>query len=110
MRHEDVDKTDVALLINGGSLALIISDKELSQSIKTLFSQSKTIVIFRSSPDEKAQCVKFIIKNDPTSFTLAIGDGANDVNMIQSAHIGIGIMGMEGNQAAAFSDYAIPNF
>ena len=54
MRHEDVDKTDVALLINGGSLALIISDKELSQSIKTLFSQSKTIVIFRSSPDEKA--------------------------------------------------------
>ena len=42
--------------------------------------------------------------------TLAIGDGANDVNMIQSAHIGIGIFGKEGNQAAAFSDYALPCF
>lgn len=42
--------------------------------------------------------------------TLSIGDGANDVNMIQAAHIGIGIMGKEGNQAAAFSDYAVPEF
>ena len=71
---------------------------------------SKAVVVFRSSPDEKAQCVKFIIKNDPTSFTLAVGDGANDVNMIQSAHVGIGIMGKEGNQAAAFSDYSVPNY
>ena len=40
--------------------------------------------------------------------TVAIGDGANDVNMIQSAHIGIGIYGKEGNQAASFADYALP--
>lgn len=39
--------------------------------------------------------------------TLAIGDGANDVNMIQRAHVGIGIFGMEGYQAAGNSDYAI---
>ena len=50
------------------------------------------------------------MKNDPNSFTLAVGDGANDVNMIQSAHVGIGIMGKEGNQATAFSDYSIPNY
>jgi magnesium-transporting ATPase (P-type) len=42
--------------------------------------------------------------------TLAIGDGANDINMIQSAHIGIGIMGKEGNQASSFADYAVPKF
>ncbi len=42
--------------------------------------------------------------------TLAIGDGANDVNMIQTAHIGVGIFGKETNQAAAFSDYAVPQF
>ena len=42
--------------------------------------------------------------------TLAIGDGFNDVNMIQSAHIGIGIQGKESNQAAAFADYAIVKF
>ena len=42
--------------------------------------------------------------------TLSIGDGSNDVNMIQTAHIGVGIMGKEGNQAASFSDYSIADF
>uniref|UniRef100_A0A8C1EAR2 ATPase phospholipid transporting 11B (putative) n=2 Tax=Cyprinus carpio TaxID=7962 RepID=A0A8C1EAR2_CYPCA len=42
--------------------------------------------------------------------TLAIGDGANDVSMIQEAHVGIGIMGKEGRQAVRNSDYAIARF
>ena len=46
-------------------------------------------------------------KHEPNCVTLAIGDGGNDVNMIQKAHIGIGIFGKEGYQAAAASDYAI---
>ena len=41
------------------------------------------------------------------SITLAIGDGANDVAMIQKAHVGIGISGVEGLQAACASDYSI---
>ena len=41
------------------------------------------------------------------AITLAIGDGANDVGMIQSAHVGVGISGVEGLQAACASDYAI---
>ena len=43
----------------------------------------------------------------PGSTTLSIGDGANDVNMIAAAHVGIGISGLEGQQAARSSDYAI---
>lgn len=50
------------------------------------------------------------MQNDPDAFTCAIGDGANDINMIQSAHIGVGIEGNEGNQAAYYADYAIPEF
>ena len=50
------------------------------------------------------------MKEDKAVHCLAIGDGGNDINMIQSAHIGIGIEGNEGNQAAYFSDYSIPNF
>jgi len=46
----------------------------------------------------------------PTKTTLAIGDGANDVNMITAADIGIGISGLEGQQAARASDYAIGQF
>jgi len=42
--------------------------------------------------------------------TLAIGDGANDVAMIQRAHVGVGISGVEGLQAACASDYSIAQF
>jgi phospholipid-transporting ATPase len=49
-----------------------------------------------------------MIKNRlPHQSTLAIGDGANDVSMITAAHIGIGIRGLEGQQAARASDYSI---
>jgi magnesium-transporting ATPase (P-type) len=51
-----------------------------------------------------------IKESEPSSVTLAIGDGANDVNMIQRAHVGIGIFGKEGYQAASNSDYAIGQF
>jgi len=48
-----------------------------------------------------------VIKRYPKKTSLAIGDGANDVNMINAAHIGVGISGLEGAQAARSSDYAI---
>jgi phospholipid-transporting ATPase len=54
--------------------------------------------------------VLFIRKHNAGKITLAIGDGANDANMIMKAHIGVGIMGKEGNQAAAYADYALPEF
>ena len=41
---------------------------------------------------------------------MAVGDGANDVNMITAANIGIGIKGVEGNQAARASDYSVGEF
>ena len=47
---------------------------------------------------------------NPEAITLAIGDGANDVNMICQAHVGVGIQGLEGMQAARSSDYAISQF
>ena len=45
-----------------------------------------------------------------TSLLLAIGDGANDVSMIQAAHVGVGISGMEGMQAARSADVSIGQF
>lgn len=62
------------------------------------------------SPKQKAEVVKLIIKYKENQTTLAIGDGANDVNMITAAHIGIGISGLEGQQAARASDYSIGQF
>lgn len=51
-----------------------------------------------------------MIKQCTDEVVLSIGDGANDVSMIQEAHIGIGIFGKEGSQAARASDFAIPQF
>ena len=42
--------------------------------------------------------------------TAAVGDGANDVSMIQEAHVGIGIFGKEGRNAARSADFAIAKF
>jgi phospholipid-transporting ATPase len=60
---------------------------------------------------QKAQVVRLVkTKTEPTPLTLAIGDGGNDVTMIQEAHVGIGIVGLEGMQAVQASDYAIAQF
>jgi P-type E1-E2 ATPase len=75
-----------------------------------MFGLCNSIIVYRSSPQEKSQMVKFVMENLKGAFTCAIGDGANDINMIQTAHIGVGIEGNEGNQAAYFSDYSIPEF
>uniref|UniRef100_A0AAZ3SNV1 Phospholipid-transporting ATPase n=1 Tax=Oncorhynchus tshawytscha TaxID=74940 RepID=A0AAZ3SNV1_ONCTS len=68
------------------------------------------VLCCRMAPLQKAQIVKLIKASKEHPITLAIGDGANDVSMILEAHVGIGIMGKEGRQAARNSDYAIPKF
>ncbi len=67
-------------------------------------------MVYRCSPADKGRIGLIVRENFKDKITLAIGDGANDVNMIQTAHIGVGIFGKEGNQAACFSDFAIPYF
>lgn len=61
---------------------------------------------FRLSPLQKAEIVD-VVKKQVKAITLAIGDGANDVGMIQTAHVGVGISGNEGMLATNNSDYAI---
>lgn len=64
------------------------------------------VICCRVSPLQKALIVK-LVKDGIGAMTLAIGDGANDVSMIQAADIGVGISGEEGLQAVNSSDYAI---
>lgn len=69
-----------------------------------------SVLCCRVSPKQKAEMVVLVKNREVGTTILAIGDGANDVNMITSAHIGIGILGVEGRQAARASDYAITQF
>lgn len=70
---------------------------------------AQAVVCCRVSPLQKALVVK-LVKDNTKAILLAIGDGANDVPMIQAAHIGVGISGVEGLQAARSSDVAISQF
>ncbi|KAJ1561416.1 hypothetical protein HK405_003976 [Cladochytrium tenue] len=99
----------LALIIDGRSL-----EYALEEDVKLIFLElacmCKAVVCCRVSPLQKALVVKLVKKNVVGSVTLAIGDGANDVGMIQAAHVGVGISGMEGLQAARSADFAIAQF
>ncbi|ORC84901.1 phospholipid-transporting ATPase 1-like protein [Trypanosoma theileri] len=66
-------------------------------------------VCCRLTPLQKANIVRMFQKSTGKT-AIAIGDGANDVSMIQEGRVGVGIMGLEGSQAALAADYAIPRF
>ena len=77
-----------------------------------LAKDSSVVLACRVSPKQKAEIV-MLVRNDPDDkniISLAIGDGANDVNMINAAHVGVGISGLEGQQAARAADYSIGQF
>ncbi|KAL4252396.1 Phospholipid-transporting ATPase [Abortiporus biennis] len=99
---------DLALIIDGKSLTYAL-EKEISKTFLELAIMCKAVICCRVSPLQKALVVKLVKKNQK-SILLAIGDGANDVSMIQAAHVGIGISGVEGLQAARAADVAISQF
>ena len=105
--HEAPDPTH-AIVIDGDSLKLVLTD-ELRQKFLLLCKQCKSVLCCRVSPSQKAAVVQ-MVKEGLDVMTLSIGDGANDVAMIQKADIGVGIAGEEGRQAAMSSDYAIGQF
>jgi len=97
-----------ALIIDGDSLRLVL-DERLRQKFLLLCKECKSVLCCRVSPAQKAAVVA-MVKNGLRVLTLSIGDGANDVAMIQEAHVGVGIAGEEGRQAVMSSDYAIGQF
>ncbi|THX35558.1 phospholipid-translocating P-type ATPase [Aureobasidium pullulans] len=97
-----------AVVVDGETLKLMLDDK-LRQKFLLLCKECKSVLCCRVSPSQKAAVVG-MVKNGLDVMTLSIGDGANDVAMIQKAHVGVGIAGEEGRQAVMSSDYAIGQF
>ncbi|CCD26430.1 aminophospholipid-translocating P4-type ATPase DRS2 NDAI_0H02560 [Naumovozyma dairenensis CBS 421] len=98
----------LALVIDGKSLSYAL-EPDLDDYFLAIAKLCKSVVCCRVSPLQKALVVK-MVKRKTNSLLLAIGDGANDVSMIQAAHVGIGISGMEGMQAARSADIAVGQF
>ena len=98
-----------ALIISGDVFALILAEAELKQSFVPLAAKARALIGCRLSPLQKTEITRFVqIYLKKT--TLAIGDGGNDVGMIQAADVGIGINGLEGSQAARSADFSIAKF
>lgn len=107
----NVEGLNLALVVDGASLEHILNDASNMKLFSMLSCLCHSVICCRVSPLQKAEVVK-LVKNHFAfrPMTLAIGDGANDVSMIQEAHVGIGICGKEGLQAVNSSDYAIARF
>ena len=110
----DIEQGTVAhavLVVDGGTLASIEANTAHKTALLDLAILVDSVICCRASPSQKAMLVKSIRRRVNGAVTLAIGDGANDVAMIQEADVGIGISGgKEGLQAARTSDYAIAQF
>ncbi|KAI8879317.1 phospholipid-translocating P-type ATPase, partial [Backusella circina FSU 941] len=98
-----------ALVIEGVALTAIFEETELKEKLLNIADRCKSVVCCRVSPLQKALVVELVRKYHNV-VTLAVGDGANDVSMIQVANIGVGIAGQEGVQAAMAADYSIAQF
>ncbi|KAI9846365.1 MAG: hypothetical protein M1838_001316 [Thelocarpon superellum] len=109
----DINGGNVAhavVVVDGQTLTVIQEHGPLMSLFVDLAVQADSVICCRASPSQKASLIKVIRKTVSHSVTLAIGDGANDIAMIQEAHVGIGITGKEGLQAARISDYSIAQF
>ncbi|KAG6513277.1 phospholipid-transporting ATPase 1-like [Zingiber officinale] len=101
-------KVSMALIIDGISLVYILKTK-LEEELFKVATACDVVLCCRVAPLQKAGIVS-LIKSRTEDMTLAIGDGANDVSMIQTADVGIGISGQEGRQAVMASDFAMGQF
>ncbi|XP_025162528.1 probable phospholipid-transporting ATPase VA, partial [Harpegnathos saltator] len=99
-----------ALVIDGKTLTVILDPRsDLTGPFLELTKTCSSVLACRTTPLQKAYIVR-IVKKQLGMRTLAIGDGANDVSMIQTADVGVGISGQEGTQAVMAADFAISRF
>lgn len=102
--------TEIALVIDGATLEDIWADQKALDMFRLLVRDMSTVIACRVSPLQKASLVRMIKTGEGKPVTLAIGDGANDIGMINEAKVGVGICGKEGRHAANSADFAIGQF
>ncbi|KAK3115560.1 putative aminophospholipid-translocase [Teratosphaeriaceae sp. CCFEE 6253] len=99
--------TNAALLIDGQSLALYLAHHR--DAFIQLAVRLPAVIACRCTPTQKAD-LALLIRATTGIRTACIGDGGNDVSMIQAADIGIGIEGKEGRQASLAADFSLTTF
>ena len=104
------DKRTVGLLITGMLVEKLLDNTKTKGEFISFAKRCSAVVCCRTTANQKARVVRAMKEACPGEITLSIGDGGNDVPMINEAHVGVGIYGKEGMQAAQSADYAIGEF
>jgi phospholipid-translocating ATPase len=111
LAHESLNflrgKPDACLLIDGESLALMLTHHR--EAFISIAVRLPAVVACRCSPTQKAD-IAILIRTYTKKRICCIGDGGNDVSMIQAADVGVGIVGKEGRQASLAADFSIEQF
>jgi len=106
LRQAKATKNEVVVIVRGTHLEIALANHK--EAFASLALTAHTVICCRVTPSQKADLVHLVREHGKQ--TLAIGDGGNDVSMIQQAHVGVGIRGKEGLQAARAADYAVSYF
>ena len=106
--YENLTATHM-LMIDGTTLSIIVANEQLCQKFFNVTQSAKTVCVCRCSPTQKA-IVAVQIKECTGKVIACIGDGGNDVAMIQKADVGLGIVGKEGMQASLAADFSVTKF
>jgi phospholipid-translocating ATPase len=109
MELSHFDPYSSVLLISGQTLDIILQSPSLKENFLHQALKATSVVLCRCAPKQKAE-VALILKEELKKVVCGIGDGGNDVGMIQCASIGIGIEGKEGLQASLASDFSVKKF
>ncbi|XP_055342476.1 phospholipid-transporting ATPase IF-like [Paramacrobiotus metropolitanus] len=107
MIQQEADREN-CLVVDGASLKLAWEHHRTL--LRDVAMGCVAVLCCRMSPIQKALIVRMIKDSPKHPITAAIGDGANDVSMIQEAHVGLGIYGKEGRQAARAADFSFGRF
>jgi len=99
-----------ALVLDGSLVQSVLASEDAKALLHKLALISLSCVCCRLAPQQKRALVQIIKDRDSSVITLAVGDGANDVPMIQGAHVGVAVRGKEGCQAVQASDITISQF
>ncbi|KAI3640282.1 hypothetical protein MIR68_001160 [Amoeboaphelidium protococcarum] len=109
IHHNNENDDEIySVVVDGSTLNEILIDDEMRQMFINLCNKAATVVCCRVTPSQKSAVVGLV--KEKGFKTLSIGDGGNDVAMIQNAHVGVGIMGKEGLQASRAADYSFTSF
>lgn len=97
------------IVVDGDTLQKILKDEEMRKAFIDYSSLASSVVCCRCAPFQKSE-IATAIKKQLKKIICCVGDGGNDVAMIQKGDVGIGIEGKEGNQASLASDFSISEF